>query len=70
MWAGTLRSTLFEINAIAAGGAMAGSCFEVSVTAGITEASSADDIAQIMERADTKQKIIARYQCGKEGSSK
>ena len=42
-------------------------CFEISVTAGITEASSADDIEQIMEQADTKQKIIARYQCGKDG---
>jgi glutamate/tyrosine decarboxylase-like PLP-dependent enzyme len=50
--------------------AVAGGCFEISVTAGITEASSADDIEQIMEQANTKQKIIARYQCGKEGSSK
>jgi phospholipid/cholesterol/gamma-HCH transport system ATP-binding protein len=64
------QKALPEINSTAAGGAMAGGCFEVAVTAGITEASSADDIAQIMERADTKQKIIARYQCGKEGSSK
>jgi len=64
------QKALPEINSAAAGGAMAGGCFEVSVTAGITEAGSDDDIAQIMERADTKQKIIARYQCGKEGSSK
>ena len=64
------QKALPEINSAAAGRAMAGGCFEVSVTAGITEASSADDIEQIMERADTKQKIIARYQCGKEGSSK
>jgi phospholipid/cholesterol/gamma-HCH transport system ATP-binding protein len=45
-------------------------CFEISVTAGITEASSADDIEQIMEHADAKQNIIARYQCGKDGGSK
>lgn len=45
-------------------------CFEIYVTAGITEASSADDIEQIIEQADAKQKIIARYQCGKEGGSK
>ena len=63
------QKDLPEMNSIAAR-AVAGGCFEISVTAGITEASSADDIEQIMERADTKQKIIARYQCGKEGSSK
>lgn len=45
-------------------------CFEISVTAGITQASSADDIEKIMEQAATKQKIIARYQCGKEGGAK
>ena len=48
----------------------AGECFEISVTAGITEGSSSDEIEQIMEKADTNQKIIARYQCGKEGDSK
>jgi phospholipid/cholesterol/gamma-HCH transport system ATP-binding protein len=45
-------------------------CFEISVTAGITEGSSSDDIEQIMERAGTNQKIIARYQCSKENASK
>ncbi|MDQ7788238.1 MAG: ATP-binding cassette domain-containing protein [Thermodesulfovibrionales bacterium] len=64
------EKALPELNSIAAARAVAGGCFEILVTAGITEASSADDIAQIMEQADTKQKIIARYQCGKEGSSK
>jgi phospholipid/cholesterol/gamma-HCH transport system ATP-binding protein len=44
--------------------------FEISVTAGITEAGSADDIEQIIEKALTKQKIIATYQCGKEDCSK
>jgi len=43
--------------------------FEISVTAGITEAGPADDIEQIIEKASTKQKIIATYQCGKEDCS-
>ena len=64
------QKALPELNSIAAARTVAGGCFEISVTAGITEASSGDDIEQIMEQADTKQKIIARYQCGKEGSSK
>ncbi len=41
-------------------------CFEIFVTAGMTEGSSSDDIDQLMERAEANQKIIARYQCGKE----
>jgi phospholipid/cholesterol/gamma-HCH transport system ATP-binding protein len=45
-------------------------CFEISVTAGMTEGSTSDDIDQIMEKAEANQKIIARYQCGKEGASK
>jgi phospholipid/cholesterol/gamma-HCH transport system ATP-binding protein len=40
--------------------------FEISVTAGITAAGPADDIEQIIEKASTKQKIIATYHCGKE----
>jgi phospholipid/cholesterol/gamma-HCH transport system ATP-binding protein len=43
-------------------------CFEIWVTAGITEGSSTDDIEQIMERAEANEKIIAKYQCGKEVS--
>jgi len=64
------QKALPEINSIAAARAVDGGCLEISVTAGITKASSADDIEHIMEQADTKLKIIARYQCGKEGSSK
>ena len=48
----------------------AGGCLEISVTAGITGGSSSDDIENIMKRAEENKKIIARYQCGKEGSSK
>jgi len=64
------QKALPEINSIAAARAVDGGCLEISVTAGITKASSADDIEHIMEQADTKQKIIARYQCGKEDGSK
>jgi phospholipid/cholesterol/gamma-HCH transport system ATP-binding protein len=45
-------------------------CFEISVTTGVTEGSSADDIEQIIEKADAKRKTIARYQCSREGGSK
>jgi phospholipid/cholesterol/gamma-HCH transport system ATP-binding protein len=41
---------------------------EVFVSAGIAEGSSADDIEQIIEKAETQQKIIARYEFGKEGA--
>jgi phospholipid/cholesterol/gamma-HCH transport system ATP-binding protein len=44
--------------------------FEISVTAGMTEGSTSDDIDQLMEKAEANQKIIARYECGKEGASK
>jgi GGDEF domain-containing protein len=42
-------------------------CFEIFVTAGITEGNPAEKIEQIMAKAEAKQKIIARYQCVKEG---
>ncbi len=45
-------------------------CFEISVTTGVTEGSSADDIEQIIEKAEAKRKIIARYQCNREEGSK
>ncbi len=46
-----------------------GICCEIGVTAGITEGSSADEIEQIMEKAEANQKIIAKYQFGKEMSA-
>jgi len=44
-------------------------CFEIWVTAGITEGSSNDTIEQIIEKAIVNQEIIAKYQCGKEDGS-
>jgi len=43
-------------------------CFEIFVTTGITEGTSADDIDQLIEKAEAKQKVIARYRCSKEVS--
>ena len=63
------QKALPEINAIATAGSAAGGCFEISVTAGITEGSSADDIEDIMKKAEENKKIIARYKCGGEESS-
>ena len=47
-------------------------CFELSIAAGITGASSSEDIEQIIDKADKNQKIVAvaTYKCGKEGASK
>ena len=45
-------------------------CFDTSVSAGIIQADPADDIDHIMEKASSKQKSIAKYQCGKEECSK
>ena len=64
------KKALPGIQSLAGGKIRVEGCFEISVTAGITQASSADDIEKIMEQAATKQKIIARYQCGKEGGTK
>ncbi len=46
-----------------------GTGYEIWVTAGITEGSSTDEIEQIMEKAEANQKIIAKYQFGKEMST-
>ncbi len=43
-------------------------CFEIEVTAGITEAGPSDDIENIIEKAEKNKKIIALYKCGKEDS--
>lgn len=41
-------------------------CFEISVSAGITEGNLVDDIELIIDTAEGSQKVIARYRCGKE----
>lgn len=44
-------------------------CIEVSVTAGITAGSSADDIGHIMKKVTANRKLIAKCRCSKEGGS-
>ncbi|HWR89094.1 MAG TPA: hypothetical protein VN260_02430, partial [Dissulfurispiraceae bacterium] len=44
-----------------------GACFEIHVSAGITEARSNEDIEDIIQRALSEQTVIARHRCeGKE----
>ena len=45
----------------------ADSCFEITVSAGVTEAGFSDAIEKILNNARSAQKIIAEYQCTKEG---
>jgi GGDEF domain-containing protein len=43
-----------------------GTCFKISVAAGMAEGASSDSAEKILEKAKANQKIIAKYQCGKE----
>jgi len=65
---GLQQKALPEIEALAKVKTGAEECFEIFVTAGITEGSSTDDIDLLIEKAEAKQKVIARYQCSKEVS--
>jgi len=47
----------------------AGGCLEISVTAGIAEGSSSDDIENIMKRAEENNTILAHYKCSREEGS-
>ena len=46
----------------------ADSCFEISVSAGVTEAGFSDAIEKILNNARSAQKIIAEYQCARRRS--
>ena len=65
---GLQQKALPEIETLARVKTGAEECFEIFVTAGITEGSSTDDIDLLIEKAEAKQKVIARYQCSKEVS--
>jgi len=65
---GLQQKALPEIETLARVKTGAEECFEIFVTAGITEGSSSDDIDLLIEKAEAKQKVIARYQCSKEVS--
>ena len=66
---GLQSNALPEIQASAGRRIGVEACFEISVSAGITEGGPDDDIELLIERAEENQKIIARYQCGKEDGS-
>ncbi len=38
-------------------------CFEFSIRAGLAEGQSSDEIDRVYEKAQSEQKIIARYRC-------
>lgn len=57
------QKALPEIEAFAKAGKKITERLEITVTAGITEGSSADDIEQIMGKAGAEQKVIAHHQC-------
>ncbi|MDA8084463.1 MAG: ATP-binding cassette domain-containing protein [Nitrospiraceae bacterium] len=63
------EKALPAIQAHTRGSGAAKECFDIIVTAGMTEPGSDDDIDQIIEKAGKNQKIIARYKCNKEGGS-
>jgi phospholipid/cholesterol/gamma-HCH transport system ATP-binding protein len=64
------QKVLPEIQALTRVKIGAEKCFEIFVTAGITEGSSTENIEQIIKKADTKQQLMARYRCGEGGASK
>jgi len=67
---GLQQKALPEIQSLARARTGVDGCFEVTVTAGITEGSSSDDIENIMKRAEENQIIIVRYQCNREEGPK
>ena len=64
------QEVLPGIKSLTRGKPRAAKGFEISVSAGMSEGSTSDDIDQLMEKAEVNQKIIARYECGKGGASK
>jgi len=61
------KNALPSIESLIQAKAKEDSCFEIFVSAGITEAGFSDDIEKILSNARSAQKIIAQYQCAKEG---
>jgi phospholipid/cholesterol/gamma-HCH transport system ATP-binding protein len=62
------RGALARIQSIAQAKMGAKACPEIHVRAGVTEASSTDEIDQIIEKARAKQEIVATYRCASGGS--
>jgi phospholipid/cholesterol/gamma-HCH transport system ATP-binding protein len=57
------EEALARIQGIAAAKVGAEACLEIHVRAGVTEVSPADDIDQIIEKAEAKQEIVATHRC-------
>ncbi len=57
------EQALFDIQTETQAEIRSDSCFEICVFAGITEANSNEEINHIIEKAKSRQKIIARYEC-------
>jgi GGDEF domain-containing protein len=63
---GLQSKVLPEIHALTDSKIRPGTCFDISVAAGIAEGSSTDEIEYIIAKAEANQKIIAKYQLKKE----
>jgi hypothetical protein len=64
---GLQKEALSNIEALTRARMGAGTCFEISVYAGITEASSSEDIERIIEKARANLGIIAVHRCDPKG---
>jgi phospholipid/cholesterol/gamma-HCH transport system ATP-binding protein len=62
------QEALASIESIAEAKIGAGQSFDIYIRAGITEVSPADEIEQIIERAEKNQEIIATHRCDAGGS--
>ena len=67
---GLREKGLPEIESLARCKVGAETSFDISVTAGITDCCTTDNIEEIMEKAEANQKEIVICQCAKEGSAK
>ena len=67
---GLREKALHEIETLARGKVGDETPFDISVSSGITDCRTADNIEEIMAKAETNQKVIATCQCAKEVSAK
>ncbi len=63
---GLQLEVLPEIQALTDSKIRPGTCFDISVAAGMAEGGSTDEIEYIIAKAEANQKIIAKYQLKKE----
>jgi len=63
------QQALASLQSIAEAKIGAEACLEIHIRAGVTEVSSADEIDQIIEKAQAKQEIVATHRCDSGGSA-